>query len=343
MDTSSPLALTCKRERRGPLRPSHDRQPPSKRPRHVALVPGAPAGPQASPEQPGLIVRAVLALASGSVGRSWFWAEQALGLCLTAPALLLWRVLLRQKPLLCLSSETAFKGEGSHPSKTQRGQQLQEIGAETGRRQLEELAAQRPVWGERPRAIVWCLQGLLEDIVARRPEEAVRHYRRASECGIAAAQCYLGMCYSSGEGVGKDDGQASALFHMAALQGHAAAQNDLGICYWNGRGVESDYREAARLFRQAADQGHAVAQANLGICFENGRGVAVDLSEAVRLFRLSAGQGQALAQLSLGIYLAHGTCIAQDVREALKLLRLAESQGKQEATAIIAHFFAKST
>ena len=40
----------------------------------------------------------------------------------------------------------------------------------------------------------------------------------------------------------------------AAEQGDAAAQCYLGICYQTGQGVAQDYTEALRWFRRAADQ-----------------------------------------------------------------------------------------
>ena len=47
--------------------------------------------------------------------------------------------------------------------------------------------------------------------------------------------------------------------HAAAQQGEAAAQCYLGICYQTGQGVAQDYVEALRWYRRAAEQGNTGA------------------------------------------------------------------------------------
>src|SRR5579864_882074 len=58
----------------------------------------------------------------------------------------------------------------------------------------------------------------------------------------------------------------------AAEQGDASCQNVLGILYSEGRGVPKNDAEAARWFRKAAEQGHAHACFNLGRAYQFGRG-----------------------------------------------------------------------
>jgi TPR repeat protein len=58
--------------------------------------------------------------------------------------------------------------------------------------------------------------------------EAVISYRKAAERGHAMAQSNLGLMYSKGDGIGRDEGQARHWFGRAAAQGHATAQFHLG-------------------------------------------------------------------------------------------------------------------
>ena len=59
----------------------------------------------------------------------------------------------------------------------------------------------------------------------------------------------------------------------AAEGGNAQAQCYLGVCYQTGQGVKLDYQEAVKWFRKAADQSDSVAQCYLGVCFQAGLGV----------------------------------------------------------------------
>ena len=84
-----------------------------------------------------------------------------------------------------------------------------------------------------------------------------------------------------------------------AEQGNARAQTELGLRYTAGRGVARDDAEAVRWFRRAAEQGDADGQFNLAVMYENGRGVQRDQVEAVRLYRLAAEQGDDFAREAL--------------------------------------------
>ena len=90
-------------------------------------------------------------------------------------------------------------------------------------------------------------------------DDAVRHYRKAAEQGVADAQLNLGACYYNGEGVTKDLVEAVKWYRKAAEQGDAKAQFNLGVCYANGQGVAEDKAEAVKWYRKAAEQGDADA------------------------------------------------------------------------------------
>ncbi len=98
--------------------------------------------------------------------------------------------------------------------------------------------------------------------------EAAISYRKAAESGHAMAQSNLGLMYSTGDGIGRDDGQARHWFGRAAAQGHAAAQFHLGNrCHRASlalAGLEAREAriEAFKWFQLAIAQGYPNADAS---------------------------------------------------------------------------------
>ena len=91
-------------------------------------------------------------------------------------------------------------------------------------------------------------------------QRAARFFRLAAQQGHPEGQAYMGILYSWGEGVRKNDFEAARWFRLAARQGHNHAQFHLGLAYWDGEGVPQDYQEAIRWLRRAAHQGNLAAQ-----------------------------------------------------------------------------------
>ena len=94
------------------------------------------------------------------------------------------------------------------------------------------------------------------------------------------------LMYQMGRVLDKQGASTEALswYRKAADSGYLEALNNLGIMYTNGRGVERNDREALRLFRKAVDGGSADGLTNLGFMYHHGRGVAANLEEAARFF-----------------------------------------------------------
>ena len=132
------------------------------------------------------------------------------------------------------------------------------------------------------------------------PDE-IANLRVRAEQGDAEAQSSLGLMYSDGSGVPRNDVEAVRWYRLAADQGFGPAQVNLGVRYADGRGVPQDDAEAVRWYLLAANQGNTVAQYNVGIMYEDGRGVPQDDAEAVRWYRLVADQGYAPAQYNFGL------------------------------------------
>ena len=89
--------------------------------------------------------------------------------------------------------------------------------------------------------------------------------------GNAKAQYNLGLVYTTGQAVQKDERIAAQWFHKAAEQGLIDAQYRLGLLYHTGRGVEPSMQEAAHWYRRAAEQGNRQAQFDLGVFMKTAR------------------------------------------------------------------------
>lgn len=145
------------------------------------------------------------------------------------------------------------------------------------------------------------------------------------------SQYYIGMLYSEGKGVRRDDSEAVKWFRKAAEQGHADAQHYLGVSYHYGIGATRDYSEAVKWYHKAAEQGHAAAQYSLGYMYERGYGVPKDYSEAARWHHKAAEQGYATAQYKLGSMYENGHGVPKDYSEAVKWYRKVAEQGDENA------------
>lgn len=110
--------------------------------------------------------------------------------------------------------------------------------------------------------------------------QGIAALKEKAASGDVYAETNLGLDYEHGDGVSKDDLQATVWFRKAAGQGFAYAQALLGIMYELGQGVPRDAAQAAIWYRKSGEQGNALAQWSLGTLYEYGRGVPQDYAEA---------------------------------------------------------------
>ena len=111
--------------------------------------------------------------------------------------------------------------------------------------------------------------------------EQVEELWAKAKAGDADSEFRLGVSYTIGRGVAKDEVEAVKWYRKAAEQNVAEAQNSLGTMYGRGLGVGKDYTEAAKWFRKAAEQNYGAAQFNLGLSYEYGQGVAKDVAQGL--------------------------------------------------------------
>jgi len=83
--------------------------------------------------------------------------------------------------------------------------------------------------------------------------------------GIAEAEYNLGLMFSRGKEVPRDDKKAVKWYRLAAEQRIAGAQSNLGLMYEKGQGVEQDYVEAHKWFNIAGVNGNEIGRRNADI------------------------------------------------------------------------------
>jgi hypothetical protein len=88
-----------------------------------------------------------------------------------------------------------------------------------------------------------------------------------AEAGYAPAQFEVGLMYTDGEGVARNDDEALKWFERAADQGNADGIAALGMSYTLGNDVPKDVDRGMSLLREAADRGSVFGQALLGVAY----------------------------------------------------------------------------
>lgn len=165
-----------------------------------------------------------------------------------------------------------------------------------------------------------------------RDEDALRLSSASAEEGGAAGLYQLGLCYSGGTGVKKDEVKAYELFRKAAEMGHADAMRELYVCLLKGYGVEKDEAAGRQWLLKAAEHGSVFALADLTGCYAHGaNGFDKDDPEALKWFEKAAKAGIARAQFELGKCYDEGKFVKKDEAGALKWYRKAAKHGDGDA------------
>ncbi len=166
--------------------------------------------------------------------------------------------------------------------------------------------------------------------------DALSWYRKAADRGYVEAMNNLGIMFTNGRGVARDDTQALGFFRKASDGGSTDALTNLGFMYHYGRGVAPNMEEAVRLFRKAADAGSSEGMYWLGQMYETGAGVSKDEAEAFKWYRKAADVGVATAMNKVGVMYANGSGVGKDMTEAVRWYRAAAAAGNLDAKANLA-------
>ena len=128
---------------------------------------------------------------------------------------------------------------------------------------------------------------------------------------------------------------ALATWSRLAEKGDARAQNNMGVLYSEGHGVERDDDVALEWFQKSAAQGFVLAQANLGESYFVGDIVPQDYGQAAYWYALSAGGGDSESQFFMGKMLADGLGMPRDPARAHMWYSIAALNGYEDANAAL--------
>jgi uncharacterized protein len=163
-------------------------------------------------------------------------------------------------------------------------------------------------------------------------------YVSAANAGNFKSQYRLGLLYSVGTLLAKDDDKARYYLSLAAAQGDKDAQLKIDAL---GKPLHAlspfqsaemlsasgEHARAATAYAALADAGDTRAQTRLAWMYESGRGVARSLGEAARRFQLAADNGEPEAQYAIAVMLATGRGLGKDrVQSKAWLARAAEQK-----------------
>lgn len=158
--------------------------------------------------------------------------------------------------------------------------------------------------------------------------EAAAWFRAAAEQGHAAAQCALGVCYSTASGVPMDLNLAVDWYAKSAAQGYVDAMFNMGWCLLGGLGIEKNVELAAAWFLKAGHLGDALSQYYVGQMYETGEGLPQNAALAVRWYTRSARQGCDLAQWALVKCYKQGIGVPRNAESARYWREIAEKESQ---------------
>ena len=163
---------------------------------------------------------------------------------------------------------------------------------------------------------------------------AMHDYPRAIELltpladrGDAVAQTKLGLIYTRGEGVARDDVAALGWLTRAAEQDQSEAQFELGVMYRDGLGTPANGALAMHWFERATERGVPHAFNAIGEMYLGHQDVAQDYAAALSWFLRGAQLDNAESLYNIGVRYALGQGVERDETEAYKWFDLAADAG----------------
>ena len=164
--------------------------------------------------------------------------------------------------------------------------------------------------------------------------EAIATYRKAADKGSTSAMVELGVALATGQGVGKDEAQARALFERAAEAGNPRGALNLMALAGSG-GAPVDATRTRALLARAAETNSAEAQFQLGMMSAEGIGAPRDDVAARAWFAKAAAQDHAGALERMGAFAQAGRGGPRDTSAAKAYYEKAAALGNQDAKAAL--------
>lgn len=160
--------------------------------------------------------------------------------------------------------------------------------------------------------------------------EAERYYKRAADCGHAAAQQNFANLLRL-RGTAKETLLANRYSQEAALQGNASAQFSMGLVFEQGDGEDVDFAKAVYWYEAAVKQNFVKAIINLAILTESGKGTAKDHKQAFTLFKRAAAQSSPVGMFNVGRCYHFGIGVKECGQKAVEAYSAAAKLGNYNA------------
>lgn len=176
---------------------------------------------------------------------------------------------------------------------------------------------------------------LLRDGIGMEVNErlAAQYMKAAVPYGNLISQFLMAYALCEGEGLdAQDDERGIQFYRMAAAQGHPTALYNLGVQYLNGEGVLKDETEASMFFKKAADCGYASACAEYGESLYFGRGIEQNLEESFRYLTEAYERGEKGPCYLLAFFYMNGEGgVEVDRQTAKRMMEIAKDSGAERA------------
>jgi TPR repeat protein len=169
-------------------------------------------------------------------------------------------------------------------------------------------------------------------------DDAFVLFNKASRANVPAGHYYVGLSYSTGNGVRRNLDKAKEYFEKAVTGGYDLANYPLSLMYRTGRGAEKNEQKADEYLTKAlpaivsqAEKGEVLPQYYYAETLENGTRGGKDEKSALEWYRKAADQGYAPAQYALGRLFNEGRGTKKDYAAANEWLGKAAEQGLRDA------------
>ncbi|HVG51218.1 MAG TPA: tetratricopeptide repeat protein [Xanthobacteraceae bacterium] len=167
----------------------------------------------------------------------------------------------------------------------------------------------------------------------RQMPQAIAAYRKAADKGSTSAMVELGVIYSTGIGVPKDEAQARRLFERAAQAGNPRGVMNLTAVSGTGS-TSANPAETRSMLMRTADT-NPEAQFQLGVMLAEGTGGPKDDAGARALFEKAAAQGHPDALMWAGNFAQSGRGGPRDAAAAKAYYEKAAALGNEDAKAAL--------
>ncbi|MCH5285425.1 MAG: sel1 repeat family protein [Akkermansiaceae bacterium] len=169
--------------------------------------------------------------------------------------------------------------------------------------------------------------------------DCVSWLKKAVRLKHVEATADLGMLFTYGIHVKKDEKYGFQLLKRAAESKNSYAQMNLGLCFLYGKGTKRNYKQAAYWFAQAVEQGNMDAVYELAECYFSGCGVKQDMELACRMYLDAAENGNVEAMNALGSCYMSGNGVEKDELQGLYWTQKSAEAGYFEAMMSLAHIY----